>query len=796
MRTFLPLMFAPSALGATAAATAGSISQVGDTLISAMMMFVGNEDKLYILDKAEGNAAQAAGHPAWGSVMDLHTFQTTTMPVMTNTFCSSGAHLPNGSYATFGGNSAVGPGASAGSQNGQWDATYNDFDGTKSIRVLDPCTAADSMTDTKCQWFDDPALLSMQAQRWYSAAEALANGTVAIVGGFSGGGYVCRNYPNTDPTAGCTLSYEFFPSNGRPPTDLPFLHKTSGLNAYPHTFLMKSGLMFMQANLSTMLWDYNANTETDLPDMPNNVVRVYPASGATAMLPMTPANNYQQTIIFCGGQGSMSDQQWGNFAFPFANPWDIPASADCQRITPEPADGSAPVYTQDDDMLETRTMGQFIILPNGKLLVVNGGLNGTAGYGVNTSLTPTDQMPFAESFASGPVGTPALYDPTAPAGKRWSRSNYQTSNVARLYHSSALLLPDASVLIAGSNPNLDVNLTAPFPTTYIAERFYPDYFSASIRPSPSGVPKTLSYGGASFDVTIPASSYSGASNAAAASAYVSVVRPGWTTHGMNMGQRYLQLNNTYTVQSDGTIVLHVSQMPPFPTIFQPGPAFAYVLVNGVPSNGTYVIVGSGNIETQPVAAVAALPASVLSSAASGSASSSNTGTGSGSSNANSTANPSDKSFVSQHIGMIAGIAGGVVGVALFILLVSLCLRRRRQSRIRASIAASKAAQAGLAGDRMSSNGPYAAGQRVSTTESQQFLTDHRSEHSWSQNPSQSQVWNQSNANFPAYRDDADMEPVSAHPPTHYYSQSNQSDQSFGQHPGYGQQPPYRPQPPY
>ena len=31
-------------------------------------MFVGNTEKVYILDKAEGNAAVINGHPAWGSV--------------------------------------------------------------------------------------------------------------------------------------------------------------------------------------------------------------------------------------------------------------------------------------------------------------------------------------------------------------------------------------------------------------------------------------------------------------------------------------------------------------------------------------------------------------------------------------------------------------------------------------------------------------------------------------------------------------------------------------------------------
>jgi hypothetical protein len=31
-------------------------------------MFLGNEEKVYILDKAEGNAAQINGHSAWGAI--------------------------------------------------------------------------------------------------------------------------------------------------------------------------------------------------------------------------------------------------------------------------------------------------------------------------------------------------------------------------------------------------------------------------------------------------------------------------------------------------------------------------------------------------------------------------------------------------------------------------------------------------------------------------------------------------------------------------------------------------------
>ncbi|KAJ7129805.1 glyoxal oxidase N-terminus-domain-containing protein [Mycena epipterygia] len=755
MRPLLSLGLLSCLVSDAFAATGGSFEEAGDTLVSAMMMFLGNSHKVFILDKAEGNAAQVAGHPAWGSVWDVDTHQSTVMDIKTNTFCSSGYHLPNGSFATFGGNGAIGPGGNIGSVknpagSGSWDATYQDFDGGKSIRILKPCSPSEDFTSPDCQWFDDPDTLSMQRQRWYSAAEALGDGSIVLIGGFQNGGYILRNYPNNDPTAGAELTYEFYPSNGQTPQNLQFLFKTSGLNAYPHSFLLSSGKMFVQANVSTMIWDYTTNTETDLPDMPHGVVRVYPASAATAMLPLTPANNYRQTIIFCGGS-DMSDYAWGNFTYPYINTWDYPASKDCQRITPEPADGSAAAYEQDEDMLEGRTMGQFIILPDGKLLVVNGGLNGTAGFGQSTLLTPEGQMPFGESFASGPVGTPAIYDPNAALGSRWSNAGLSTSSIARLYHSSAILLPDASVLVAGSNPNLDVNVSSsvPYPTTYTAEKFYPPYFSASTRPAPSGIPSTLSYGGNPFDVTIPSSSYSGASNTAANNTIVSVVRGGWTTHGMNMGQRFLQLNNTYTVNKDGSLVLHVAQMPPNPNIFQPGPALVFVVINGIPSNGTYVLIGSGNIEAQPTAGASVLPSNILQADASGSGSAAGTTTaGDGT---------KTQSGSTSHVGLIAGIAGGVAVVALVALGVGICLSRRRRARIRAGIAASKAAQA-AATQYPKKHQP--------ASESRVFLQDPNAP--WSQADTQS--WNQSTPSFNQYRDSGDsgdMTPVSAHPVSHY-----------------------------
>jgi hypothetical protein len=229
-------------------------------------MFLGNDEKVYILDKVEGNSAQVNGHPAWASVYDIASRSATPMDVLTNTFCASGMHLPNGSFATFGGNGAIAPGGNIGSVpnnagGAAYDATYQDFDGTKSIRILNPCSSSTISSDpsvlsanASCGWFDDPSVLSMQGHRWYSTAEPLADGSIVIIGGFTNGGYINRNYPNVDPTfegGAANPTFEFFPSRGAPPAQMQFMTTTSGLNSYPHAYLMPSGKMLVQANFST-----------------------------------------------------------------------------------------------------------------------------------------------------------------------------------------------------------------------------------------------------------------------------------------------------------------------------------------------------------------------------------------------------------------------------------------------------------------------------------------------------------------------------------------------------------------
>lgn len=122
----------------------------------------------------------------------------------------------------------------------------------------------------------------------------------------------------------------------------------------------------MQAGYKTIKYDINTRTETPLPDMPY-AVRVYPASAATVMLPLTPANNYTPTLLFCGGSAAPFEKSSdGGSAF---NVTAVQADDTCVRISPQ---DKSPAYSDDDDLPEPRSMGNFIFLPDGKLWLGNG----------------------------------------------------------------------------------------------------------------------------------------------------------------------------------------------------------------------------------------------------------------------------------------------------------------------------------------------------------------------------------------------------------------------------------------
>ena len=100
----------------------------------------------------------------------------------------------------------------------------------------------------------------------------------------------------------------------------------------------------------------------------------------------------------------------------------------------------------------------MVLLPDGTYMLMNGAMQGVAGFGLATE--PNMQA--------------LLYDPTQPLNSRFSILN--STIVARMYHSEAILLPDGSVLVSGSDPE-----DPRFPQEYRVERYVPPYINAGLQ---------------------------------------------------------------------------------------------------------------------------------------------------------------------------------------------------------------------------------------------------------------------------------------------------------------------------
>lgn len=205
------------------------------------------------------------------------------------------------------------------------------------------------------------------------------------------------------------------------------------------------------------------------------------------MLPLTPANNYTPTMIFCGGSSAPFEKSSDGGAG--YNITAVEADDTCVRISPTDA---SPTYTDDDSLPEPRSMGNFIYLPDGKLWLGNGVGMGTAGYG-------DEGWSYGQSYGQEPVYMPVIYDPTAPKGQRFNRDGLTASPHERMYHSTAVLLADGSLLVSGSNPNKDVTSTK-WGTSYVVEKWYPSWYN-NARPTVAAWPSSLSYVSGSFRIS-------------------------------------------------------------------------------------------------------------------------------------------------------------------------------------------------------------------------------------------------------------------------------------------------------
>lgn len=206
-----------------------------------------------------------------------------------------------------------------------------------------------------------------------------------------------------------------------------------------------------------------------------------------------------------------------------------------------------PKWRQTSSMAHPRTFHNLTLLPDGTVLATGGGIT-----------TDRGDLP-------GAVHTAELWSPTTEAWTPMARMQ-----IPRLYHSTALLMPDGRVLTVGGGR---FNGDASDPNQFSAEIYSPPYLFQGPRPTISAAPTATTYG-TSFAVLTPD---------AGQIATVSLLRLGTVTHAFNTGQRFVPL--TFTAVP-GTLTV---QAPANGNLAPPGYYLLFLLdQRGVPSIGAMV----------------------------------------------------------------------------------------------------------------------------------------------------------------------------------------------------------------
>ncbi|KAL3639099.1 hypothetical protein CASFOL_017006 [Castilleja foliolosa] len=290
--------------------------------------------------------------------------------IFTNTWCSSGATMVDGSLLQTGG--------------------YND--GDQNTRVFKACTKG------ACDWQEFDHVLTKR--RWYATNHILPDGRQIIIGGT--GQFNYEFYPKR---SGADLSY-----------NLPFLSQTNDPrienNLYPFVFLNVDGNLFIFANNRAILFDYIKGVVVrNYPTIPGGDPRNYPSSGSAVLLPLHLGVSNIVTaaeVLVCGGapKGSFTSTSNGNF---------IGALNTCGRIR---ITDPNPQWVMESMPL-ARVMGDMVLLPNGNVLIVNGASSGVAGWdlGRDPVLTPVvyrPNNPVESRFENQASSTrPRMYHSTA-----------------------------------------------------------------------------------------------------------------------------------------------------------------------------------------------------------------------------------------------------------------------------------------------------------------------------------------------------------------------------------------------
>ncbi|KAJ6451693.1 glyoxal oxidase N-terminus-domain-containing protein [Mycena vitilis] len=505
---------------------------------------------MLMYDRADGNPLLFPnGEKAWAAIWDLETNTPTPISSVTDTFCAGGAFISNGTLVSIAGQPLETPGQAP-------------ADGRMGIRLFGPCT---SPTGENCTVFEDPAHIHLAVTRWYPTGLRIPDGSLMIIGGSN-----INTFYNTGSTT--ENSIEFFPSRpGEAGTVRPsqFLVDAEPVNLFPRSFVLPSGHVFVIARNITMIYDIETNTElARLPDIPNGVRVANPFDGTAQLLPLSPPL-YEPTVLVCGGSATDDSRPVTNITTT------DPATKQCSRITLTPA-GVARGW-EVEQMPETRILMESVMLPTGDVLLINGAHTGYSGYPsvANSNVNGSN--------SDNPALRGMLYRTEFPAGQRITQDGLPTSDIARMYHSSASLTPKGNVMVAGSNPHPAVILPpTAFPTEFRVEYLNPDFITHNTpRPVIQSAPTQLLFNRkATLKVTVPPSLLAGGVK-------VSLMDLGYVTHAQHSNSRLVFLEHTLVGNT-----LEITA-PPNNNIYPPGPAWIFLVAGGIHSEGALVMVGDG-----------------------------------------------------------------------------------------------------------------------------------------------------------------------------------------------------------
>jgi galactose oxidase-like protein/Kelch motif protein len=207
----------------------------------------------------------------------------------------------------------------------------------------------------------------------------------------------------------------------------------------------------------------------------------------------------------------------------------------------------SPAWRQIGSMAFPRNYHNATILPDGTVVVTGGGQT-TGAIDLKNAVYEAE-----------------LWDPQTESWTTLARMH-----APRLYHSTALLMPDGRVLVSGGgrfNGNSE-------PTDQVSGEFFaPPYLFKGPRPTIAAVPSQLTRG-QTFTIETPDASRI---------AKVSLVRLGNDTHAFDMNQRFVPLSF-----SANTGALSVTA-PSSANVAPPGYYMLFIVdTNGVPSIASYV----------------------------------------------------------------------------------------------------------------------------------------------------------------------------------------------------------------